>query len=130
MLRWLALASLAGCIAPGFDHDNCACTADYRLFTIQVIERGGTPVPGLAKRTIRLRDGADVTARDTQYDQGGYYVVMSDGDTSFLTTTPERFRFDASGAQGTASFQFEASTNACDCHFDVESPVEGALVLP
>ena len=131
MWRSLALASsLAGCVAPGFGGDGeCACTADYRMFSIEIVDRTGAPVPNLATRTVRLRDGADVTSRDTQYDQNGWYVVISDGDTSFLTTTPDRFRFDASGPQGTASFQFEASKDACGCHFDVESPVEGALVI-
>jgi len=122
-MRWLAFASLAGCVAPGGD---VACTDEYRIFGAQIVDGSGTPIAGLAKRTIRLADGADVTPRDTEQSRG-WYVVLSDGDTSFLNERFERFRFDATGPQGAASFQFDARA---DCrHIDVDSPVEGALVL-
>lgn len=84
-------------------------------------DANGNPVTGLAHRTIRHRDGADLTPESVGFPTEGSYVVLDDNNLRDL---------DAEGTQlditiGAASFI--ATGTGGGCHIDYAGPRELSL---
>ena len=109
------LAGAASCI--GSDPAlPCACTLEFRFFTVTVVDAAGQPAEGVSISVRRVSDGAVLTENTSLGQTPGVYVILSDSnidDVSEAGTTVEVVG-TLGGTGFTAEYVFDR--DACQCH--------------
>jgi hypothetical protein len=97
--------------------EGCACTTEFRFFTVSVVNAQGQPAANVDVSTTRVADGLDPTPPDDMgIGQPGVYVILTDnvlGDVSEEGTLVE-----VVSTRGDAGFraEFVFSRDDCQCH--------------
>ncbi len=108
----------------------CACTLEFRFFTVTVMDATGQPAEGVTISVRRVSDGAVLT-ENSSLDQGpGVYVILSDGnidDVSDTGTTVE-----VVGTLGDMGFRAEYvfGRDVCQCHVNKISGPDSVQLEP
>jgi len=107
----------------------CACTLEFRFFTVTVVDASGEPVEGMSISVRRVSDGAVLTP-DSSLQQGGVYVILTDGNIQDVTeagTTVE-----VVGTLGDMGFtaEYVFDRDACQCHVNKVSGPEMVELEP
>ena len=111
----LLVIGLASCL----DSDPslpCACTLEFRFFTVGVVDAAGQPAEGVSISVRRVSDGALLTVNSSLGQGSGVYVILTDGniqDVSEAGTTVE-----VVGTLGDMGFtaEYVFDRDACQCH--------------
>ena len=129
----LMLIGLAGTAMSACDGDmfstECACTADFRIITVTVVDSTGAPVPGLEVTVRRARDGVVLESTELGGLQAGVYPVVDDNSTLRLRPSGEVVRFVASNGTDEVASDFVVGTDGCRCHVRLYSGPD-TLVFP
>ena len=99
------------------DDDDCACTMEFRMITVAVVDEMNVPVLGL---TTEVKDDSG-KVYDVYNDPlifPGHYTVMDDNYTRELTTQPKRFIFTGIKDSLTVNGEFFVNTDECKCHVE------------
>jgi hypothetical protein len=111
----LVLASLAaGCAGDGPDMLPCACTEEFRMYHLAVLDASGSPADSVEVTVIR-EDTGERLGFGAPTGAAGTYLIMDD---SFSDRIRFEETFDVSGVRGQGSFRadFRFGTDACRCH--------------
>ena len=114
-LRLLLAAGVASCV----DSDPslpCACTLEFRLFTVTVMDVAGQPAEGVSISVRRVSDRAVLTDNST-LDQGpGVYVILTDSNINDVSE--DGTEVEVVGTLGDAGFtaEYVFDRDACHCH--------------
>ncbi len=119
-LRAVALASfglaLLACRDPV---GTCACTEEFRIFMVTVVDDTGAPVADVALTRTHLRTGAVIEPTWLGMSVPGTYVVADDGQRDVFSSGGDalRVRGERGGAVFVADFVF-AVPEPCRCHVE------------
>ena len=102
--------------------ETCACTTEFRFFTVTVVDAQGQPAAGVEISATRVSDGLDLTPDDMGFGQPGVYVILTDNAVGEVTE--EGTRVEVVGTHGETGFRAEFVFNRDDCHCHV-SQVSG-----
>lgn len=125
-LRVVALSALtAGFVAGVACYEDeaptspCACTEEYRLYTVEVVDVAGDPVSDVNITRTNLRTNEVLDPGWLGMLQPGIYVVAEDGMIDDFSSAGDELR--VIGEKGGATFQAEfefAVTAPCRCHVE------------
>ena len=104
----------SGCSFFYGDHDDIACTLEFRFYTVRIVDTEGQPVNGLTTTITNTRtgDALDV-ADDAQAMDDGIYTVITDGQVSALSEQGDPIAFHAEGQGLTADAAFVFAGGPC-----------------
>ena len=108
----LGLAMLSGRpVLACSDHftETCACTTEFRFFTVTVVDAQGQPTADVEISATRVSDGLDLTPDDMGVGQPGVYVILTDNAIGEVTS--EGTRVEVVGTRGETSFRTEFVLN-------------------
>jgi hypothetical protein len=110
----LALVLFAGCSSTV--DGTCACTEEFRYFTVTVLDDASQPAQNVALTRTNLRTGKVLEPGWLGLLVAGTYLVADDGQTKDFSTNGDTLR--VTGTQGGASFtaDFVFAADACGCH--------------
>jgi hypothetical protein len=112
----LGLAS-AGCsfLLPGSRTDDpVACTMEFRMVTVTVVDAAGRPVTGLDASTRNERTGEVLDPGDEPFlGEQGIYLVATDAHRARLSRGGDPLAFRASGRGLLAGGTFRVGADAC-----------------
>ncbi len=116
--RYLTLAVAAGMVtAAACGSEPLACTAEFRVYGITVLDGGGAPVPDLDPTVTLVRTGQEIVPDTTLASRAnGFYVVLTDAQGSILGQTGRQVRF--SGTNGIVSTSADFVFAAGVCHVE------------
>ncbi len=108
----------------------CACTLEFRFFTVTVVDASGQPAEGVSISVRRVSDGALLTVNSSLGQGSGVYVILTDGniqDVSEAGTTVE-----VVGTLGELGFtaEYVFDRDACQCHVNKISGPETVQLEP
>ena len=100
----------AGCSLLGGNNDlPRACTEEFRMYGVQVVDAQGRPVPGLAATSRVERTGAVLAEGHEPFpSEEGRYLVATDADRALIRPEGDTVLFTAVGPtlRAEASFTF------------------------
>ena len=102
--------------------ETCACTTEFRFFTVTVVDAQGQPAEGVEISARRVSDGLDLTPDDVGLGQPGVYVVLTDNAVDHVTE--EGTLVEVVGTRGDTGLRAEFVFNRDDCQCHV-SQVSG-----
>jgi len=97
--------------------EPCACTAEFRFFTVTVVDAQGQPAEDVEVSSTRVSDGLDLTPPDDMgLGQSGVYVILTDNAVDLVTE--EGTLVEVVGTRGDTGFraEFVFSRDDCQCH--------------
>ena len=125
----LLVIGLASCL----DSDPslpCACTLEFRFFTVTVVDDAGQPAEGVSISVRRVSDGAVLTVNSSLGQGPGVYVILTDGNIQDVTEAGTTVEVVGTlGDMGfTAEYLFDR--DACQCHVNKISGPEIVQLEP
>ncbi len=134
----IALGALIAIVGPftgcgsstsdGGDNGGCACTLEFRAFTVRVVDTSGAPVSGVDMTVTILRTGLQVDMTDRE-GPDGVYIIIDDSLIDAIQTGGDVVRVEGmkDGASFRADFVFDVP-GPCRCHVTrVSGPAEVVL---
>jgi hypothetical protein len=111
----LVAAALAGC--DDEPTGGCACTEEFRTFTVTVLDDAMQPAQGVTLTRTNLRTGRVLEPGWLGLLVPGTYLVTDDGDRDEFSSAGDTVRVTGTqpGASFTADFVF-AVPDPCRCH--------------
>ena len=109
----------------------CLCTAEFRFFTVAVVDAQGQPADDVSISTTRVSDGLDLTPlSDVGLGQPGVYVVLTDNAGG--NVTEEGTLVEVIGTRGDTGFraEFVFNKDACGCHVSQVSGPDTVQLTP
>jgi hypothetical protein len=108
----------------------CACTLEFRFFTVTVLDASGRPAEGVTITVRRVSDGSVLAVDRVSEQNPGVYVILTDGnidDVSEAETTIE-----VVGTLGDTGFtaHYVFNRDACQCHVNKVSGPETVQLVP
>ena len=97
--------------------ETCACTTEFRFFTVEVVDAQGQPATEVEISVTRLSDGQDLTPPDEMgLNQPGVYVILTDNALGEVTEAGTLV--EVVGTRGDTGFraQFVFNHDDCRCH--------------
>jgi hypothetical protein len=122
---------VAGCALLGADGDEAprACTEEFRMYSVQVVDEQGRPVEGLASTARVARTGEALGEGQEPFPPGeGRYPVATDADRARLRPEGDLVRFTAEGAGLRAEAVFAFYDDGC--HVVKRSGPEQVVAAP
>lgn len=118
LLLLLPLAFSYGTMTGCDNSAECACTLEFRSFTVLVVDASETPVEGLSVtiRNERTGDVLDPTPVTGEQGDDGIYTIITDSEINTLATDGDTVTFEATGGGLTAEASFVFGSDACRCH--------------
>ena len=127
---WKALAvtvvlTLAACNDPA---GSCACTEEFRYFTVTVLDDATQPATNVALTRTNLRTGKVLEPGWLGDLVPGVYLVADDGLVSEFSTGGDTLR--VTGVQGGATFtaDYVFAVDACRCHLQRVSGPDTVII--
>jgi len=99
------------------DDDDCACTMEFRMITVAVVDEMNVPVLDLTT-VVKDDSGKVYNVYNDPLIFPGHYTVMDDNYTRELTTQPKRFLFMGVKDSLTVNGEFFINTDKCKCHVE------------
>ncbi len=96
----------------------CVCTDEFRAVLVQVVDASGEPVVGASTKTLRTRDGVEITPQFHDGQPGSYPLI--DDSNHDAIDGPTMITFTANTATGTATLVGTASLDTCGCHIQYD----------
>ncbi len=122
-LLWLALISV-GTLASvacddSIDPGECVCTEEFRLFTVRIVDRRGSPVSDASLTRTLVRTGQVIEPGFLGLLDAGVYLVADDGMKDIFTDAGDTVRVTVArnGETVVADFVF-AVPEPCRCHVE------------
>ena len=108
----------------------CACTLEFRFFTVTAVDAAGEPAEGVSIAVRRVSDGAVLTVNSSLEQGPSVYVILTDGnidDVSEAGTTVE-----VVGTLGDTGFtaEYAFDRDACRCHVNKVSGPDTVQLEP
>ena len=99
------------------DVKDCACTLEFRGYSIIVINSSGDPVDSLITR-ITNSSGKEFSFHGSYFpnDSEGRYWIMDDSYKNEFTIRPTTIFFDGTKENVSAEAAFLINTDECKCH--------------
>ncbi len=94
----------------------CACTLEFRFFTVAVVDEAGAPVPDLELVVTRVRDGFVYGVVQDTASGSGVYMVFNDNFVDEVRTSGEQVRVVAAKDGVSVEGAYVFSTDECRCH--------------
>jgi hypothetical protein len=119
LLALLVALAFASCdaVTPGF-----ACTQEYVVLEVEVVDTLGRPVPGLTATSVNRRTGEPLVRNEAIYGEAqlpvGRYILATDSDAASLRVDGDPVRFTASGAGLTAVADYVLANDGCHIRVD------------
>lgn len=117
--KLLVLALLLPASCNHITTDDCACTAEFRAYSVSIVDIHYQPVDSLIT-WVTDKKSSVVYRRDSSHVLGlstdpGRYVVLTDAELSYSGNI-DTVIFHAVGRHDTLSQLFGFYTDACFCH--------------
>ena len=127
----VAAVGIAGSLACYDPQSPCACTEEYRTYTLLVIDQGGAPVPDAIITRTHLRTGEVLEPGWLGMLQPGVYLVADDGMLDVFSSEGDTVRVTGTGgaAAFAADFVF-AVPDPCRCHVERVSGPDSVWMVP
>lgn len=96
--------------------ETCICTAEFRFFTVTVVDAQGQAAEGVEISVRRMSDRVDLTPDEMGFGQTGVYVVLTD---NAVDDVPEEGTLvEVVETRGDTGFRAEFVFNRddCECH--------------
>ncbi len=97
--------------------ETCACTTEFRFFTVTVVDGQGQPAGDVHIAVTRVTDGFYLTPPDDMgLNQPGVYVILT--DNALADVTEDGTRVEVVGTRGDTGFraEFVFRHDECRCH--------------
>lgn len=110
--------ALAAC--SGDECDTVACTMEFRIFSVAVVNEAGEPVTELEPAVTMVRTGEelDLSSMGPGDMESGVYLVMTDGHGALIQQDEEPVRFTATTGQLSVTGDFVFGMTMCRCHVE------------
>jgi hypothetical protein len=114
LLNGMVLLALAAC---GDDPaSQCACTEEFRIFSVAVLDDASQPVSDAALTVTNLRTGRALTSGWLGQLVPGSYVIADDGMLEEFSDAGDRVRVEGQASAGSFTVEFTFAPDACRCH--------------
>jgi hypothetical protein len=122
----LLVLGVVACYDP---QSPCACTEEYRSYTISVVDNNGDLVSDVNITRVHLRTGTVLDPGWLGMLQPGVYLVADDGMIDVFSSAGDTVRVTGTkdGAQFVADFVF-AVPDPCRCHVEKQSGPDSAVI--
>jgi hypothetical protein len=111
---------------------DCICTAEFRMYSVYILRSDGQPVDSLITWVNDQRTGAiyrvDSSMSADYLMVRGRYIVLTDGEIGYFSTTPKAVIFHASNQNYNITEQFFFHTDDCKCHLGMISGPDTIIV--
>jgi hypothetical protein len=110
----LALAGLAGCTdGPS---SGCACTEEFRVFTLAVLDDAAQPVPDADLTITNLRTGRTLQSGWLGDLVPGHYAIVDDAMLDEFSGAGDPVRVRGQSPAGSFTAEFVFGPDDCRCH--------------
>jgi hypothetical protein len=110
----LALAAAAACTdSPS---SQCACTEEFRVFTLAVLDDASQPVEDGDLTVTNLRTGRRLESGWLGLPAPGHYPVVDDAMLDEFSPAGDPVRVDGSTRAGSFTVSYVFAPDACGCH--------------
>lgn len=99
------------------DINDCACTMEFRMITVLVVDEMNDPVSGL-NTTVKDESGRTFGFLHDPFFFPGYYTVMDDNYTREFSPIPKLILFTGIKDSQSVSADFFINTDDCHCHIE------------
>ena len=115
-LKGMAAVVVLGVVACNDTAGNCACTEEFRYFTVTVLDDASQPATNVSLTRTNLRTGKVLEPGWLGNLVPGVYLVADDGQIAQFSTGGDTLR--VTGTQGGATFtaDYVFAVDACRCH--------------
>jgi hypothetical protein len=117
----LGLGFIAGtaCYEDNSPTSPCACTEEYRLYTVEVVDGAGDPVSDVTVTRTNLRTNKVLESGWLGMLAPGVYIVADDGMIDDFSSAGDELRVigEKDGAMFQVEFEF-AVPAPCRCHVE------------
>ena len=127
----VAAVGVAGSLACYDPQSPCACTEEYRTYTLVVIDQAGAPVSDAIITRTHLRTGEVLEPGWLGMLQPGVYLVADDGMLDVFSGEGDTVR--VTGTKGDAAFAADfvfAVPDPCRCHVERVSGPDSVWMVP
>ena len=125
-------ASLAGACGNLGDPpagNDCACTEEFRTFTLTVVDELIVPVSDVTLTEILVRTGEHIGFSDPEVAQG-VYKILDDSFKDRISQSGDRIRMTGSkSGVGVFLTDFVFETDPCRCHINKVSGPDTAIIF-
>lgn len=105
--------AMAACNDPA---GSCACTEEFRYFTVTVLDDASQPATNVSLTRTNLRTGKVLDPGWLGDLVPGVYLVADDGQVSEFSTGGDTLRVTGTEAGATFTADYVFAVDACRCH--------------